>query len=109
MIVTLAKNVLALIFLGFVALVIFVSCSVSNMDSYSSSAESFTSNILDEVANDAVKEYEIANRQGDKMMICVQAGMVAAAYLQAQNEPKYNEWMAIEKSDCRRAGLDDDY
>ena len=57
------------------------------------------------VADDAVKEYEIAKRSGTKMDICVHAGFVAAAYLQAKDEDKYREWKATERVDCSAAGL----
>lgn len=57
------------------------------------------------VADDAVKEYEIAKRNGTRMDVCVHAGLVAAAYLQAKDEGKYREWKATEKSDCAAAGL----
>lgn len=62
-------------------------------------------NVEAEVAADAVKEYEIAKRQGDAMQICVQAGFVSAAYLQAKNESHYQQWKATEKGDCKRAGV----
>ena len=61
--------------------------------------------IENQVADDAVKQYEIAKQQGDKMQICVQAGFAAAAFLQAKDQPNYNKWKAQEKSDCRAAGL----
>ena len=61
--------------------------------------------IHEEVAQDLVKQYNIAKRQGDKMQICVQAGLVSAAYLQAKDEAKYRKWKATEKSDCRAAGV----
>jgi hypothetical protein len=57
------------------------------------------------VTSDVTKEYEIAARQGDKMQVCVQAGLVSAAYLQAHDEDKYREWKRREDSDCSRAGL----
>lgn len=63
-------------------------------------------NTYDKVSEDMVAQYEIAKKQGDKMQTCVQAGMVSAAYLQAQDEAKYNEWKAIEKTDCKAAGID---
>ena len=53
--------------------------------------------IQDHVADDAVKEYEIAERQGDKMQMYVQAGLCAAAFLQAQDEPNYRKWKDIER------------
>lgn len=58
-----------------------------------------------QVVQDTVDQYNIAKNQGDAMQICVQAGLVSAAYLQAKNQEKYNEWKAIEKADCRAAGL----
>lgn len=61
--------------------------------------------IKDQVAADAVKQYNIAKRSGGSMDTCVQAGMVAAAYLQAQDESSYRRWKATEKSDCAAAGL----
>lgn len=57
------------------------------------------------VANDAVEQYNITKKQGDKVQICAQAGIVSAAYMQAKDEPKYNEWKAVEKADCKAAGI----
>lgn len=57
------------------------------------------------VADDAVKEYKMVKRNGTRMDICVHAGLVAAAYLQAKNEDEYRRWKATEKSDCAVAGL----
>jgi len=62
-------------------------------------------NIERKVANDAVEQYNIAKRQGDRIQICVQAGFVSAAYLQAKDQENYNRWKSIEKSDCRAAGM----
>jgi hypothetical protein len=61
--------------------------------------------IRDKVAADAVDQYEIAKRQGDKLQTCVQAGFVSAAFLQAKNEPQYNAWKATEAADCAAAGM----
>lgn len=58
-----------------------------------------------QVATDAVAQYQIAKREGDKMQICVQAGFVAAAYLQAKDEANYQTWKTTEKGDCKKAGL----
>ncbi len=58
-----------------------------------------------QVANDAVNQYKIARRQGDPIQICVQAGMVSAAYLQAKDEIKYQTWKRTEAHDCERAGV----
>lgn len=99
MIIKLAKNILALLFLGLVALVVIASCTAGSSDAIMTSIE-------DQVANDAVEKYAIAKKQGDPIMTCVQAGMVSASYLQAKDEVKYNEWKALEKNDCKAAGID---
>jgi|ERR1035437_219781 hypothetical protein len=61
--------------------------------------------IENKVASDAVEQYRIAERQGDKMQICVQAGFVSAAYLQAKDEANYRTWKETEKQTCAAAGL----
>ena len=61
--------------------------------------------IYKKVSADAVDQYNIANRQGDKIQICVQAGLVSAAYLPEKNESSYQNWKAIQKTDCQRAGI----
>lgn len=61
--------------------------------------------IKNQVATDAVNQYQIAKRQGDLIPLCVQAGMVSAAYLQAKDEPNYREWKETESYDCERAGV----
>jgi hypothetical protein len=61
--------------------------------------------IKDQVATDAVRQYQIADRQGDKIQICVQAGLVSAAYLQADDEAAFDHWKKIEHADCAAAGI----
>jgi hypothetical protein len=61
--------------------------------------------IENKVATDMVKQYEIAKRQGDPIQICVQAGFVTAAFLQAKDEANYQRWKKTEAEDCRKAGV----
>lgn len=69
-------------------------------------AQDIMQNITNQVATDAVKQYMIAKRNGATPIdICVQAGFVSAAYLQAQDESNYSKWKSIEKSDCEYAGV----
>lgn len=63
------------------------------------------SNIQNQVATDSVSQYNIVKNQGDLMSICVQAGMVAAAFLQAKDNANYTKWKQIEDVDCRAAGV----
>lgn len=58
-----------------------------------------------QVAANSVNQYNIAKRQGDAMQICVQAGLVSAAYLQAKDEQNYQTWKRTETEDCKRAGI----
>ena len=57
------------------------------------------------VIQQQLQQYEITRRSGDAMAQCVQAGLVRATYLQAQDEVQYQEWAYIEQVDCQRAGV----
>lgn len=61
--------------------------------------------IENQVAEDAVKQYEIAKNSGDAMDAYVHAGLVAAAFLQAKDEENYKKWKAIEKQEARNVGM----
>jgi NADH:ubiquinone oxidoreductase subunit 5 (subunit L)/multisubunit Na+/H+ antiporter MnhA subunit len=61
--------------------------------------------IKNQVADDAVAQYGIAQRNGTAVDRCVQASFVLAAYLQAQDESNYKQWQAIEKNECQNAGV----
>lgn len=61
--------------------------------------------IENQVAVDAVKQYEIAKRSGSDMDAYVQAGMAAAAFLQANDEENYKKWKEIEAKEAKNVGL----
>ena len=61
--------------------------------------------IENQVAADAVKQYEIAKRSGSAMDAYVQAGMAAAAFLQANDEKNYKKWKDIEAKEAKNVGL----
>lgn len=61
--------------------------------------------IENQVAADAVKQYEIAARNDSAVDRCVQAGIVSAAYLQAKDEENYRIWKTKEVHDCDVAGF----
>jgi hypothetical protein len=61
--------------------------------------------IENQVAADAVKQYEIAKNNGSPMDAYIHAGMVAVAYLQAKDEANYKKWKAIEKQEAKKAGM----
>ena len=64
--------------------------------------------IEQQVAADAVREYEIVKRNGSAMEAYVHAGLVAAAYLQANDEANYQKWKKIERAEGLRAGMSPD-
>jgi hypothetical protein len=61
--------------------------------------------IEDQVAVDMVSQYNLAKQSGDVIQICVQAGMVSAGYLQANDQSNYLKWKGVEKADCKKAGM----
>jgi hypothetical protein len=58
--------------------------------------------IENQVAADAVRQYEIAKRNGNAMDAYTAAGMAVAAFLQANDEPNYQKWKKIEEVEERR-------
>jgi hypothetical protein len=74
-------------------------------DGFDFSGESRLSEIHAKVAADSVEKYNIAKRQGSPVDVCVHAGLVAAAFLQAKDEGNYAAWKATEKRDCMNAGV----
>ena len=65
----------------------------------------YLNDISRDVAADAVAQYRMVEKTGSKMDKCVQAGLVAAAYLQAQDQWNYENWHLIERGDCLAAGV----
>lgn len=61
--------------------------------------------IENQVAEDAVKQYNIAKSSGNAMDAYVHAGLVAAAYLQAKDEANYKKWKNIEKQEAKNVGM----
>ncbi|MGB5819839.1 MAG: hypothetical protein WBG90_10175 [Saonia sp.] len=57
------------------------------------------------VAEDAIKQYEIAKRNGYAIDAYVQAGLVAASFLQADDEENYRKWKQIEEQEEKNVGL----
>jgi hypothetical protein len=90
---------------SFVFSVIITACSPSN--AVDTEVKKEMQKIENQVAADAVAQYEIAKKGGDKMQTYVQAGLVAAAYLQAKDQVNYDKWKAIEKQDAKAAGMED--
>lgn len=74
-------------------------------DTQKDEAKKIMKDVEDDVAKDAVQQYWMAKRNGQKMDACVQAGFVSAAFLQAKKEAEYAQWKRIESVDCAAAGV----
>lgn len=61
--------------------------------------------VENQVAADSEREYEIAVKNGSPMDCYVAAGMVKAAYLQANDEKNYKKWHKIESQWASKIGL----
>jgi hypothetical protein len=68
----------------------------------SDQASNFMDDVNSKVISDAEREYQMASRSGSDVDRCVHAGLVAAAYLQAHNQPSYASWKMREDMDCHR-------
>ena len=90
-------------------LLVFISCQKikdTAKEFFSNSVQKEMDSIYRQVINDSIEQLEIAIKGGDKIDICVQAGMVSASYLQAKDEEGYLRAKKLEKKVCRSAGLD---
>lgn len=67
--------------------------------------EQQTASLYSKVATDQEESYRIAKESGTAIDAYVQAGIVAAAYLQAKDEVNYKKWKAIEKEEAKLAGM----
>ncbi|OAK66912.1 hypothetical protein A3K87_05040 [Variovorax paradoxus] len=61
--------------------------------------------IYQQVVDDSIVQYNMVKRQGSAIDLCVHAGLVSAAYLQAKDEPHYASWKQTERTDCAAAGM----
>lgn len=57
------------------------------------------------IADNLSQQYVIAQRQGNMMDMCVQAGATALSYLNVHDEANYAHWKAIEDADCKAASM----
>jgi hypothetical protein len=57
------------------------------------------------VASGFIDQYNIAKRSGTPIDVCVHAGLVSAAFLQAKDDANYQVWKATEAAACKAAGM----
>lgn len=52
------------------------------------------------VTNDAIKQYDIVEKTGDRKEICREMTSVIAAYLYVKDEENYNKWKQKKDNEC---------
>ncbi len=63
------------------------------------------SQVEQKVISDSIQQYKIALRTKNYMDAYVQAGIITAAHLQAEDEAGYLKWKEIEKKLERKLGM----
>jgi hypothetical protein len=61
--------------------------------------------IHQQAINDSITQYGMTQRSGTPIDVCLRAGLVAEAYLQANQETGYKQWKITQHRDCLRAGV----
>jgi hypothetical protein len=75
-------------------------------DQHSGTANQIVDQSRRQVLYDAMKQYDMVRQSdGSKVQLCVQAGLVVAAAIQAQDADELKRWQATQKADCSRAGI----
>lgn len=87
-----------LVFAGIAA---WVWWSVMTVDA-AKDAEKEMQRINQQVVTDAVEQFNIASKHGNATDVCVHAGLVKAALMQAKMAKEFAEWNEIEKNACDR-------
>lgn len=90
------------------AMLVLIGSMLASCDpekAYRKASDDLLADSYRKVCDDAVKQYEIAKRNGSPIDACVQAGFAAAAFLQAKEESSYAEWKRTESADCAKAGI----
>jgi len=87
--------------------VLYVIYSINEMRNRNPTLAPSIQELNDKSAESAVRKYQrvLHDQHSTQVDVCVQAGLVSSAYLQAQDEMNYKKWKAIQKSDCARAGV----
>ncbi len=73
----------------------------TNIPAPTKTAEQRQQQSANHVAQKYIAQYEIAKGNGDKPRKCALAGLVATAYLNANDSENYRLWHYYEEQDCK--------
>lgn len=77
----------------------------ARLELYENAAQNAIQTAYEQAEANAVAQYSIAKRNGDAADICAHAPLVAATYLQAQDERNYRTWKQTRQADCAGQGV----
>lgn len=90
---------------AFVIVIILIGILIASAVPSPQEVDQAVDDIYLKVAEDAEAQYDMVKVSGTAIDKCVQAGMVAAAWLQAQDSGKYDQWKDVEERACANAGV----
>lgn len=93
------------IIIGILTVVVFAAYMIPKTQSFQPAPPTTMQSIYQQVVDDEVAKYDIVRRSGSSVELCVQAQIVVASYLQAQDDLNYQIWQSIKNKDCEAAGV----
>lgn len=88
-----------------VLFILIAATTMSCVDTSDKAVQKELDKINSQVATDFEEQYRIAKEAGSAMDAYVQAGLVAAAYLQAKDTENFKKWKEIENQEALNAGV----
>lgn len=88
-----------------VTVILVVAVSYFSSGDFESQIKTEMNKIENQAAQDAIWQYKIAKRNGSGMDAYVQSGLVAAAFLEAEDEANYKKWKELEKEEAKNTGI----
>lgn len=91
--------------LGTIAVVVTLIVMIAMAWPSGEEVQSSVDDLYTQQAVDYEEQYQMLQKEGDPVELCVRAGFVAEAYLQARDNDNFGKWHAIEEADCAAAGI----
>lgn len=79
--------------------------SASIDHAFGSATEAVSAGIDKQVLKETAEQYAFAKTNGSAMDACVHAGFLCAAFMQAKDADGFKKCKAIERADCKKAGI----
>jgi len=86
-------------------IIIFIISLTSCVEMYDEAIAKEVDKLEIQVANDAIKSYEIAMRNKSYMDAYIQTGIISISFLNANDEENYKKWKILEKQVAKKIGM----